>query len=279
MSSCKAAAAIVLLSATSSLAAAEGYVLGIGVDGDTANGRAISAFGDFEVLDETWVSLAGGTAKVEGLLKDRHTRFVDAAIDHWFDPLGLRIGGGYWGDPELLDSRDLNAAIYLKGEAGSLSLHYERRRFEFDLQSDQLRGRTARFDADGWGLQGRLAVGERINIAAAGMTYDYSRNLRIEQDIDVLRFLTVSRLSMIRSLIDDEFSASIEFEFGLKSVDLTAGRWTTAVDGSRIDSYSIGFLTPLTDRTDIELRLAFDDSELFGETTALSVYLYYFGGS
>jgi hypothetical protein len=35
----------------------------------------------------------------------------------------------------------------------------------------------------------------------------------------------------------------------------------------------------MTDRTDIEFRLSFDDSESFGNTTALTVYLYYFGGS
>ena len=61
--------------------------------------------------------------------------------------------------------------------------------------------------------------------------------------------------------------------------DLSAGTWKTAVDQSKVDSYTVGFLTPMTDRTDIEFRLSFDDSENFGKTTALTVYLYYFGGS
>jgi hypothetical protein len=57
------------------------------------------------------------------------------------------------------------------------------------------------------------------------------------------------------------------------------GSWKTAVGQGKVDSYTIGFLTPMSDRTDIEFRLSFDDSENFGNTTALTVYLYYFGGS
>ena len=52
-----------------------------------------------------------------------------------------------------------------------------------------------------------------------------------------------------------------------------------AVDQSHVSYYTIGFLTPMTDRTDIEFRPSFDDSESFGNSTVLTVYLYYFGGS
>jgi hypothetical protein len=84
---------------------------------------------------------------------------------------------------------------------------------------------------------------------------------------------------MINSLIDYRFNAGLEFNFGLKIIAVTAGRWQTAIDGSSVDSYSLGFLTPVSDRVDMELRVALDDSETFGRATALSIYLYYFGGS
>jgi hypothetical protein len=83
----------------------------------------------------------------------------------------------------------------------------------------------------------------------------------------------------MNSLIDYRVNAGMEYRFGLRSIDVSAGSWKTAVDQSKVDSYTIGFLTPMTDRTDIEFRLSFDDSENFGNTTALTVYLYYFGGS
>lgn len=86
-------------------------------------------------------------------------------------------------------------------------------------------------------------------------------------------------MSLINSLIEYRVNAGIEYQFGLRSVDVSAGTWKTAVDQSKVDSYAIGFLSPLTDRTDIELRVSFDNSENFGRTTAITVYLYYFGGS
>lgn len=258
---------------------ADDFVLGLGAEGDSADGRAVTAFGDFALSEKTWLSLTAGAAKTEGFVRDNDTLYGNIGLDHWFDPIGLRIGGAYWGNADILDSRDLRASIYLRGDAGSIALQYEQRNFEFDLQSDLLRGRTVKFDADGLGLNARLSLGENISFLIGGMSYDYSRNLRVQPDIDVLAFLTASRLSMVNSLIDERINAGLEFKLGLKSIDVTAGRWQTAVDGSNVDSYSLGFLTPVSDRLDVEFRLAFDHSDTFGQTTALSVYLYYFGGS
>ena len=111
------------------------------------------------------------------------------------------------------------------------------------------------------------------------MVYDYSRNLRIQQDIDVLAFISRSRLGMINSLVDNRYSTGLEYRFGLQSIDLNVGRWQTAIDGGSVDSLSVGFLTPVSDRLDAEVRLSYDDSEIYGETRALSIYIYYFGGA
>lgn len=267
------------LSLASTAAVAEGYVLGFGAEGDSANGRAITAFGDFSLGEKAWLSTTVSSAETKGILRDNNTLFADAGLDYWWQPVGIKIGGSYWGNADILDSRDLRASIYLRGDAGSISADYEQRNFEFDLQSDLLRGRKVKFNADGIGFNTRLALGDNVNFYLGGMYYDYSRNLRIQQDIDVLAFLSRSRLSMINSLIDDRINAGLDFKFGLRSIDVTAGKWQTAVDGSTVNSYSIGFLTPVSDRTDAEFRVSFDDSKTFGHATALSVYLYYFGGS
>jgi len=275
LSRCAGFALLILLSGP---VLAEGYVLGAGAEGDSVDGRAFSAFGDFGLADNAWLSLTAMTADTEGIVRDNRTVLGRVSLDYYFDPVGLRVGGGYWGNADILDSRDLSAALYVRGNGGSLSLDYENRNFEFDLQSDLLRGRTAKFSADGWGLTSRIALGERVNVYFGGMVYDYSRNLRIQPDIDVLAFVSNSRLSMINNLIDDRFTGGIEIKFGLRSLDLTAGQWQTAVDGSRIDSYSIGFLAPIGDRFDAEFRVSLDESESYGRTTAVSFYLYYFGG-
>ena len=130
----------VLLSLVALTAHAEGYVLGIGVDGDTAQGRSVTAFGDFGVAERTWLSAMASTAETEGIIRNNDTAFADLGLDHWFRPVGVRIGASYWGNSDILDSRDVRASLYVRGEAGSLSANYEKRRFEFDLQSDLLRG-------------------------------------------------------------------------------------------------------------------------------------------
>ena len=258
---------------------AEGYVLGLGVEGDSVDGRSISAFGDFGIRENTWLAVAANTSRTEGFIRNNDTVLFDVGIDHWFDPIGIRIGGSYWGNSEILDSRDLRTAIYARGKAGSISLDYQKRNFEFDLQSDLLRGRTVKFSADGIGISARLSLGENVSFHLGGMSYDYSRDLRIQPDIGVLSFVAASRLSTVNSLIDDRINAGLEYKFGLRSVDVTAGRWQTAVDGSEVDSFSVGFLTPVSDRVDMEFRVSVDDSEAFGNSTSFSFYVYYFGGS
>jgi len=253
--------------------------LGLGVDGDSAEGRSISAFGDFGVGEETWLAVMANSSRTEGFLRSNDTILADVGIDHWFDPVGVRFGATYWGNSDILDSRDLRASVYARGKVGSFSLDYQKRNFEFDLQSDLLRGRTVEFSADGVGFSTRLSLGENLSFQLGGMSFDYSRNLRIQPDIDVLAFVSASRLSMVNSLIDDRINAGLDFKFGLRSIDVTVGRWQTAVDGSEVDSYSIGFLTPVSDRVDMEFRLALDESETFGQTTSFSFYVYYFGGA
>ncbi len=267
---------LLLVTAT---ADADGYVIGIGAEGDSADGLAISAFGDFGIGENTWFSVTANTARTEGIVRSNDTLYADVGIDHWFSPIGIRFGASYWGNADILDSRDLRTSIYLRGGSGSVSLEYEKRNFEFDLQSDLLRGRTVDFRADGWGFNSRLALGDRLSFLLGGMSYDYSRNIRVQPDIDVLAFVSSSRLSMINNLIDNRIDAGLELRFGLKSIDVTAGRWKTAVDGSKVDSYSVGYLTPVSDRVDMEFRIALDESDSFGRTTAFSIYLYYFGGT
>lgn len=261
-------------------ALAAGFVLGAGVEGDSSNGRALSTFADFGIGDNTWLSSTLSIVETDSFSGRRQTKFANLGIDHWFEPLGIRAGVSYWGDREILDSNDFEASLYYRDESFMFSADYERREFDFVVLADfpTLR-RTVEFSADGIGISSRFPLGKRASLHVSGIQYEYSRNIRLQPDIDALRFLSASRLSMINSLIDHRFNAGVEFRMGLRSVDVSAGSWQTAVDGDRVDSYSIGFLTPLTDRTDVEFRFSVDHSEFFGQTTAISMHLYYFGGT
>ena len=259
---------------------AAGYILGFGAAADSNDGRALTAFGDFGIRENTWLAATVGKTETESMVGGFSTTFADVGIDHYFNPVGMRISGAYWGDSKILDSDDVRASLYYRNDKASFSADYERRNFDFVFESRlTLDTRKAEFHADGWGMTNRIEIGERTTFRLSGMFYDYSRDIRIQPEIDILRFLSASRLSLINSLLDYRVNAGVEFRFGLRSVDLSAGSWKTAVNQSKVDSYTIGFLTPMTDRTDLEFRLSFDDSESFGNTTSLTVYLYYFGGS
>lgn len=261
-------------------ALAAGYVLGIGAAADTEDAFAVTAFGDFELFENTWLSATYGSTETEVLVDGFQTDFYDLGIDHYFDPVGIRLSTAYWGDSDLLDSADVRASFYYRDDIASFSADYERRNFDFVWETLFTRERRqVEFHADGWGMTNRIQFGDRVTFRVSGMHYDYSRRIRIDPNIDVLRFLSASRLSLINSLIDYRVNAGLEYRFGLRSVDVSVGTWKTAVDQSKVDSYGIGFVTPMTDRTDVEFRVSFDNSENFGRTTAVTIYLYYFGGS
>jgi hypothetical protein len=261
-------------------AVAEGFILGLGAAADSEDAIALSAFGDFGIRENTWISATIGSTDTESLVGGFSTTFYDVGIDHYFNPVGIRLSGAYWGDSDILDSDDVRASFYYRDEIASLSADYERRNFDFIFGTELFDvRRKAEFHADGWGMTNRFRFGDRFTFRLSGMHYTYSRDIRIQRDIDVLRFLSASRLSLMNSLIDYRVNTGVEYRFGLRSVDVSVGTWKTAVDQSKVDSFTVGFLTPMTDRTDIEFRLSFDDSESFGNTTALTVYLYYFGGS
>lgn len=261
-------------------ALAADYVLGIGAAADTGDAFAATVFGDLELGEDTWISATYGSTETDVLVGGFRTDFYDIGIDHYFEPFGLSLSGAYWGDSDLLDSVDIRASLYYRDDIASFSADYERRNFDFVFETLFTRERRqVEFHADGWGMTNRVQFNDRLTFRLSGMHYEYSRRIRIDPNIDVLRFLSASRLSLINSLIDYRIDTGVEYRFGLRSVDISAGTWKTAVDQSKIDSYSIGLLTPLTDRTDVEFRLSFDNSENFGRTTALTAYLYYFGGS
>jgi hypothetical protein len=260
-------------------AMAEGYVLGLGAESDTAGGRAASVFADLGVAEKTWLSGAAATTQTGGDL-GLDTIYVDAGIDHSFDPVGVRIGAAYWGDADILDSVDLRGSVYVSGDLGYLSADYERREFDFTFASilnPDVR-RTTEFSADGFGMAGRIKATERTSFSFGGTSYRYSRDINLQPNIDILSALSTSRLSLMNSLIDYRAYVGADLRFGLSSIDLRFEKWQTAIDGGKIDSVGLGVLTPASDRSDLEFRFVYDRSENFGRTISLSAYYYYFGG-
>lgn len=260
--------------------AAGEYVIAGGLEGDSADGLAVALFGDLAVGEETWLSAGVARSSVELPIRDElETLYADAGLDHFFDPVGVRLGLAYWGDNSVLDSKDARASVYFRGDRGSLSFDYEFRDFELELpEFDFIRRRQVNFDANGLGLGARLDLSDSVDVRFKGMSYDYSVNLRRDPNRDIVNLISATRLSLINTLVDYRASLSLGFDVGLKRLEFEAAQWEGAVAGSRTNSYSVRFLAPIGKRHDIEFGLGYDDSENYGEVTVLSIFLYFYGG-
>lgn len=134
------------------------------------------------------------------------------------------------------------------------------------------------FDADGIGGSARIDLGKSANISLSGMSYDYSVNLNINTDRGIGELVSVSRLSLINSLVDYRASLSLGLDDDERRWELDIGTRVGIVDDGRTNSVTLRFLTPLGNSSDVELGLGADDSELYGNATFLSVFVYFYGG-
>lgn len=265
------------------LAQAEGgvYLLGGGVETDTADGVRGIVIAGFGLGEKTWLSTSAALGSVElGNGDESNTAYADIELDHHFEPVGIRIGAAYWGDPDNLDSVDLRGALYWQNDKVTIASEYEYRDFNIVVPaSDTFPGREFSFDADGLGLSVNFQLSENVSLGFAGMKYDYSVNFRPDENRDAARLLSVSRLSPINDLIDNRTSINLGLNQGLKRWGLNYSTWKGAIDQSRTRSVTIRYLMPWSNKTDIEFGLGYDASDLYGNVTFFSLFLYFYDGN
>ncbi len=269
---------LTLLAATAH--ADEGYTLGLDLQADDADGFAATAFAILGVGENTSISGALGKSTTDlSQAANADSIYADLGVDHSFGLIGVRFTAAYWGDPDVLDSKDLQASVYLSGERGSIGLNYEDRSLEFELPPSDFFNRTSfPFDATGWGLNGRLEVSDNVTLYASGMDYDYSVAF-LQQSSDRIRpLIVVSRLSVLSSLADWRVSGGIGVDVGEQRLGLDVSRWDGAITGSSNESITASLVTPLSLRVDMEIAIGADRSELFGDATVATLSFFYYGG-
>ncbi|RZV37008.1 MAG: hypothetical protein EX272_06505 [Chromatiales bacterium] len=261
--------------------AAEGYIVGFGLEGDSADGLGAALIGDVAVGSKTW--LTGAVARSAVDFPDRpsvDSWYGDLEIDHLFDPVGVSLGVSYWGNSDTLDSRDWRGSVYWRGDRLMLAGEYEYRDFRFDLPAtDFFPGRVFRFDANGIGVTARIDLTEKVSLGLQGKDYDYGANLRLDRNRGLLQLLAFSRLSLINSLVDYRVGASLGVDTGKRYWRFETAMWKGEADGGTTRSATLRLTTPMGDRGDIEFGLGVDNSDLYGSVTILSVFLYFYGGT
>ncbi len=254
-------------------------MIGAGGEGDSDDGLSLAIVGGVGLTEDTWLSAALAQSEVD-LVDGREleTEYADIELDHYFDPVGVQLGAAYWGDSDVLTSNDWRASGYFRNDVVRLSFDYEFRDFEFIIPStDFTTSRRVFFDADGFGVSARFQTSESTSLRLRGIKYDYSVPFRPVENADAARLLSVSRLSLINSLVDHRASLTLGIEVGNTVWDIDLTTWEGAISGSRTKSLTVRYLMPLSKRTDIELGLGYDDSELYGDVTFFSLYLFFYG--
>ncbi|MEJ2129867.1 MAG: hypothetical protein P8X81_13645 [Woeseiaceae bacterium] len=268
-----------LLLAAGPACAADGFMLGGGAESDSDGGLSAALIGGVGFSEKTWLSAGYAQSSVD-LLSGRKldTRYADIELDHHFDPIGIRVGAAYWGDKDVLESNDWRMAGYYRNDNTTVSFEYEYRDFDFIIPStDFTTSRRVTFDADGFGLALRFRTSENISVRLRGMKYDYSVPFRPVENVDAARLLSVTRLSLVNSLVDHRAGISLSIDQGLKNWDIDLSTWENILDRSRTRSLTVRYLFPMTDQTDLELGVGYDDSELYGDATFFSLYLFFYG--
>ena len=254
-------------------------MLGGGLETDDDNGFRASAFAGFDLGDDTWLSTGIAGSSIE-LPFDRSGDIVyaDLEIDHLFDPLGVSFGVGYWGDPDLLNSTDVRAALYFRNARFYVAGEYEHRDFDFTIPpTDFFPGRELTFDAAGVGARLRYRFTESVSVAVSGMHYDYSVDFQPDVSRDAERLVSISRLGLINSLIDSRVSIGLMLDRGERRWQLDFSTWDGALDRSTTESITLSYLHPASNRIDLEFSVGYDKSDLYGDVTFLSLFLYFYG--
>lgn len=272
---------LLLLQTGNAFAEIDGFMIGGGIEGDTEDGVRGSLIGGIGLNVDTWLSAGYSTTSSElpvGL--DIDTTYADLELDHFFDPVGVRIGVSYWGDSDIFDSNDWRGALYWRGEKVTLTGEYEFRDFDLTVPAlDALPGRALMFDANGLGARAKFELTTTVSISLGGRIYDYSVDFPPVENADVASLLSVSRLSLVNSLIDNRVSIDFAIDQGLKRWELDFATWKGAVDRSRTKSLTVRFIAPMSGKTDIEFSLGYDDSDLYGDVTFFSIFVYFYAGS
>lgn len=260
--------------------ALDGYILGGGVEADSADGLAAAVFADIGLSEKTRLSAALGKSSVElprGI--DLDTSYGDIGLDYWFDPVGIRMEVAYWGDNDFLDSIDWRGGLYWRNDKVTVSGNLEYRDFEFDIfGNDAVPGRNVRFHAKGAGLSARFQLNDALSLNVMGIDYRYNVNLNRGGNRDIMDFLSVSRLSLINSLIDYRAGGGLGLDIGEQRWDLDYRTWKAEVDGSITHSATLNLTTPIGQRGDIQFGLGVDDSDTYGSITFFTVQLFFYGG-
>ena len=246
---------------------------------ERSNSSTLLSF-NWGVATDTWLSFAAEDSRSPAEWADVSARGLSARVDHRFGLVGATFEIEQWGDSAALESDDLTGALYFIGDRFRVGLELEQRDIEIHLLPllDRPIRRTVAMTSDGRGLSWRVEPAPRWQLYGRFMQYDYSRNLSLLPRIDALNLLSTSALTLANSFVDEEAGFGVERELGAAVLNFAYNRDRSAVDGSRLQSFSVAGLFPVSRRIDIELNIGSSRSDFFGNDFYGGLLVLIYGG-
>ncbi len=248
-------------------------------DDESSRGSAIS-FG-YGAGESTWLSVLLSNSSSPAERADISADTFVLGIDHRFDRVGFSFELEDWGESGAVESEDIGASIYFFGDRYRVEFGLERRNIDFTFSlpiGDRVFTRKAPFDADGQTFRAMLRAGRAVSLYYDYRDYDYSVNLAALPRIQRLNLLNGSALTLANSLLSEIQTFGVDVVFGNKSLSLTLGQDTSAIDGTDLSSIGAALIFPVAPRIDLEISLGRSDSDFFEASNYGGIGVLIYGG-
>ena len=232
------------------------YAILVGADVDDEGALGFQAAASYGLKERTWLSGSLGTTQSPDEQTGLNIFSASIDIDHQFSSgFGLGAEVDYWGDSDALSRVGYGAKIYYSGGDWRLGLAAGRRDYDVTIDLPLLRQtREVGFDSDSIAVFYRYS-GESWGFSARGTSFDYSIDTRRLDTPFAVERLGLSALTLSDSLLDQSVSLAVEKKLkGSRLIEFSYSVNESAVDGSDADILGLAIITPVGDRTDLEIN-------------------------
>ena len=163
--------------------AGAGWMLGLGALADEHEASSLLGTLQVGVGSRTWLTFVAGKSSSPSDRADIEANALVIGVDHRLDKVGFTFEAERWGDSGALETKDFSGSVYFDRERWRLGFGYERRNIEIPFTvTGPLGGtflRTADVPADGFSVNGNVALAQRWRLYFGLTEYDYERNLNV----------------------------------------------------------------------------------------------------
>jgi hypothetical protein len=268
---------------------------------DEAGAYSLSAGLDHAFSDATWASLtAGFVDSTEGPI-DLSTYRAGVGLDHYFDPAGLAVDVEYWGDSDTIETLTVDGELYFRTENARFGVTAAYRDIDIKYEVPALLvnlvdssqsfastaiGASLRYSRQAASVYARAtvwsydeAVGEvltNVDLSRVPPALRPAIQQRLTRVVAAVRSLSSSSLTLANSLLAHAATVGFDYRFGEQTLNFEAGHDRGEVDDLDVTTLSTGWLFPVGDAVDVEVRLGVSDADTFGSSVfgGISLFVY-----